>query len=527
MESFSPMTVAATAQRPPPATAQSAAPQAFWSWLNYVNDSWSTAQMGQMPAMAEPLRNVLWTVQKLKAASAKGDKAAVGSNVKDMLMRIDEGVKTGALSRTDAQTLRRIANSFGSPSGGALSAKGELGAIPAAAANDAQRSYYALGDADVQKYVQAFRNSPEGQALKPEVRAEVEKTLTAAFDVARKNPFGTEGTRKALAELDGHLAKLRGFAAQGSVRSKDLAPLQALASRYRGLVDKTEQQAKINAPLFAAREAAEKKQLYARAGSVLDTIQAIKDFRDSKNGWYSSGGYLGAAADTAIRSLEPLKSALALPDDDPAKKQAVEVALARAEERLKSFPRGSNPAQLLHDAREENLNALSRAGDIAGLIPGPFGKALSFALKETESGIRIASGEMSGAEFAAKTAGNLVSAAIPAEKIKGAGGFFSQALRNAGVNAAKSISADFARIWADDRLTPQQKADAYRHAFDGAMVDAYRTAVQETLGKLTGVLSAEEEKELADLAWKAAQKIGIDTFVQPEIKKLKDLRPRD
>jgi len=148
-------------------------------------------------------------------------------------------------------------------------------------------------------------------------------------------------------------------------------------------------------------------------------------------------------------------------------------------------------------------------------VPGPFGKALSFALKETESGIRLASGEMSGAELAAKTAGNLVSAAVPADEIKGAGGFFSQALRNAAVNATKSFAADAARIWVDDRLTPRQKADAYQRAFDGAMVDAYRTAVQETLGKLTGVISAEEEKELADLAWKAAQKIGIDSFVQP------------
>ncbi|HYV47374.1 MAG TPA: hypothetical protein VFA20_21090 [Myxococcaceae bacterium] len=521
------MTVAtATAQRTAQAATQSAAPQVFWSWLEYVNDHWSTAQMGQMPAMAAPLQNILWTMQKLKAASAKGDKAGLQSNVKDMLMRIDEGVKTGALSASDAQSLRRIANSFGSAGGGALSAKGQLGAVPAAAAKDAQRSFYALGDKDVQKYVEAFRNSPEGQALKPEVRAEVEQALTAAFDVPRKYPFGTEGTKKALAELDGHLAKLRGFAAKGYIRGKDLAPLQGLASRYRGIVNKAEEQARINAPIAAAREQAEKKALYTRAGAVLDTIQGIKDFRDSKNGWYSSGGYLGSAADTAIRSLEPLKSALAMPDDDPAKKQAVEAALATAQERLKAFPRGVDPAKLLHDEREENLNALSRAGDIAGLIPGPFGKALSFALKETEAGIRIASGEMSGAEFAAKTAGNLVSAAIPAEKIKGAGSFFSQALRNAAVNATKSFAADAARIWADDRLTPQQKADAYRHAFDGAMVDAYRTAIQETLGKLTGVLSAEEEKELADLAWKAAQKIGIDSFVQPEIKKLKDLPPR-
>jgi hypothetical protein len=58
------------------------------------------------------------------------------------------------------------------------------------------------------------------------------------------------------------------------------------------------------------------------------------------------------------------------------------------------------------------------------------------------------------------------------------------------------------------------------------MVDAYRTAIQETLGKLTGAISAEEQKELADLAWKAAQKIGIDSFVQPEIKSLKALPPR-
>jgi hypothetical protein len=161
------------------------------------------------------------------------------------------------------------------------------------------------------------------------------------------------------------------------------------------------------------------------------------------------------------------------------------------------------------------------------LIPGPFGKALSFALKETEAGIRIASGEMSGSELAAKTAFNLIGAAVPASAIGGSGSFFSQALRNAAYTAAKNLGPDLARIWADDRLTPQQKADASKHAFEGAMVDAYRTAIQGTLGKFTGVLDAEEEKELADLAWKAAQKLGIDTFVQPEINSLKALPKRD
>jgi hypothetical protein len=109
------VTVAAATQRNAPVTSQTTAPQIFWSWLNDVNDNWSTARLGKMPAMAAPLQHILWTLQKLKASSATGDKAGIGANVADMLARIDEGAKTGALSRTDAQTLRRIANSFGRP----------------------------------------------------------------------------------------------------------------------------------------------------------------------------------------------------------------------------------------------------------------------------------------------------------------------------------------------------------------------------------------------------------------------------
>jgi hypothetical protein len=525
------MTVAANRapQRSTQAAPQSAAPQSFWSWMSYVADNWSTAQMGQMPAeiTRQPaLANILWTLQKLKAGSARGDKAGIASNVKDMLMRIDEGVNSGALNRSDAQSLRNIATSFSAPGGGAASARGELGQLPAAELKTFEQSYYALGDQDVQRYVQQFRDSPEAQALKPEVRAEVEQALSSAAEVARKNPFGVEGTRQQLADLDGHLAKLRGFAARGLIRSKDLAPFQAFAGRYRDIIQKGEQNAKVNGPLIAARKEAEQKALYARGGAVLDKLQAIQDFKDSKNGWYSSGGYLGSAADTALRSLQPLKSALAMPDDDPAKEQAVQIALSGAEERLKSFPKEADPARLLHDEREANLSALSRAGDIAALVPGPFGKALSFALKEAETGIRYASGEMSTAELATKSAFNLIGAAVPQSTIAGSGSFFAQALRTAAYTAAKNLGPDIARIEADGRLSPEQKAEAIKRAFDGAMADAYRTAVQSTLGKFTGLLGAEEEKELADLAVKAAQKLGIDTVVLPEINKIKSLPPR-
>ena len=65
------MTVTATAQRPAPASAQSSAPQSFWSWLNYVADHWGSAQMGQMPALAPPLQK-RWFADNLRVVRPGG-----------------------------------------------------------------------------------------------------------------------------------------------------------------------------------------------------------------------------------------------------------------------------------------------------------------------------------------------------------------------------------------------------------------------------------------------------------------------
>ncbi len=496
----------------------------FWQSLQYVQENWSRADMQTVTgyfADKPALANILWTVQKLAAASNRGDAGAVESNIADMRRRISEGVRNGWLSASDAAALRRIAAAF--RPGGALNQKGAVPQL-ASLVDTVRRYHYDLSPADMSAQMRRLEKSPEYEALPKDVKSELSNALWDAYKVATRFPFSTNEAKEHLAQLKTRLRTLEGMAGKGHISRESLSALEAFVKEYEGTIKRQE----LNAPAARASAQAERQKLYDDARGVQARLQAIDDYYRKVNGGLHSGGYLAGAVYSARRALPELTAALNLPDSDPTKPNQVRLAMERGLDALKSFPRGKDPVAHLAEEREYNLKMLGKVGDVAGAIPGPWGKILGFTFKGLEAGLRYADGEITGTDALNRAFVAGIDSAL-GSKITGGStsSVLANGIRTAAWEYAKSFEQDVVTILTNDKLTPEEKGKAIERAAKGAAMKAYLSAVAAQLGRTTDAISDEDKRELINLVKDFGTKMGWDAaLVDTAVDKIKSVPSR-
>jgi len=293
------------------ATTTSAAPQKFWDALLEIDKSFTTADVGRLAEqVSDPaLKNILWTFQKLKSAGARGDAAAVTANLADMNVRIGEGRKSGALSASDAQSLRRIGDS--TRPGCMLGQRNSTGGIIDGAVSNIRRNFVSMDEAEAGKLIADTMARPEVQSLPKSVKGELENALWDAYKTANRFPLSRDDAKRNLGALEGRIKTLDGMVKHGQLAPEALNGLKGLASEYRKEIQKAEggpvtaAQQKANAQLYSeAQTAAAQQAMTGPSANTTDALNAVTKVLDN-----------GAAPTALKEGLEGLKSVLELAQD--------------------------------------------------------------------------------------------------------------------------------------------------------------------------------------------------------------------
>ena len=274
-----------------------------------------------------------------------------------------------------------------------------------------------------------------------------------------------------------------------------------------------------------------------QAEKMIEQLDAIAAWADSKGGWTSSGGYDATVVEKARKYGAELRRVLAL-DDSVAHIPAKEVQLSQALQSAKSevigaLPKGVDPVKALNDRREAAFATGERFADVISAIPGPIGKIGGFVAKEIGVGLRLVSGDMTGTEAAARTVANgvesLLGGKIPGVKVPG-GGLVSEAFTAAANKMVTSLVPDLVAIYQNAKTngsTPEQVQDAVKRAVAKALVESFKDAV---FAVATGAKDLKwddaDVRKVHEALVTAADKWGVGQYVKKDIDDLLNLPKR-
>jgi hypothetical protein len=286
----------------------------------------------------------------------------------------------------------------------------------------------------------------------------------------------------------------------------------------------------LEAQRAAATEHKKNEALFGPARAALGQLERLDQQMKKHNG-ITSNEYLGPAAEIALRSLEPLRAALARPDSDPGKYEAVWDAYygrgggpdhgrlfgqpgeksgvgpesGSALARLRAFAPGSDPAAQVENARTGTIADLKKAGDWASRIPTPLGQALAFGLRTAAGGLEYAGNDINGSQFLAQTGLNLADTAM-----RGKGSFVMKQLKKQLQETARQHGPLAAAVLGDASLSPQQKAEKLKSMMPELLTPAFVDTVKNALNHVP----PEQRNAAAQELLEFAHAVGITEGVE-------------
>ncbi len=283
--------------------------------------------------------------------------------------------------------------------------------------------------------------------------------------------------------------------------------------------------------------------LYVRGRHVLDQLERLDAQLKSRNGFVNDP-YLGHAAAAALRSLGPMRDALATSDDDANKYFVVWAALygsgggpptsddetfgplfgrpARlggswpeqnsARGRLLAFPKHSDPASEVEKVRAGAIKSLELAARLVSSIPHPYTRGLGASIFTAASGLKYAAGEIDGTQLVVELGVRWLDAAIGVKMTSAASTMFRRLLTGALWGVAREEGPKIVAIFRDERLSVPEKADRIARLMPEIVKVACINAVGTMLAEVA-VMPPETRLKMIDSLIGLAKDAGIYPYV--------------
>jgi len=274
-----------------------------------------------------------------------------------------------------------------------------------------------------------------------------------------------------------------------------------------------------------------------QAQTMLQQLDAITGWAASKGGFTSSGKYDATVVEKAAKYSAELRRVLSLDDavlHSPPKEVQLDLALQNAKSQVfDALPKGKDAVKVLDARREDAFSTGERFADFIGAIPGPIGKVGGFVAKEIGVGLRYVSGDMTGAEAAARTVANgvesLLNSRIPGLKVPG-GSLVSEAFTAAANKMVTSLGPDLMAIYQNAKTngsTPAQVEDQVKRAVAKALVESFKDAVFSiATGAKDLKWDTEDARKVHEAVVTVADKWGVGQWVKKDIDDLLNLPKR-